>query len=84
MMRGALTFLTLASVALFPWPLTAALALTASSLEPLVPLAAGIFADALYYAPQAHAMPLFTLVGATCTAAAFFVRSRVRASIMRG
>lgn len=83
MMRGALTFLTLASVALFPWPLAAILALFASSLEPLMPLAAGMFADALYYAPQAHATPLFTLVGAACTLAAFFVRSRVRASLVR-
>lgn len=75
--------LTLASVVFFPWPLTVVLALTTSSLEPFVPLAAGIFADALYYAPQAQTVPLFTLVGAVCTAVAFFVRSRVRASLVR-
>lgn len=83
MIRGALAFLALASVAFFPWPLAATFALFAASLEPLLPLAAGIFADMLYFAPQAHALPFFTLAGVACTLAAFFVRSRVRASLIR-
>lgn len=83
MIRGTLTLFTLASVVLFPWPFTVLLAISAASLEPLVPLAAGIFADTLYYSPQAHTLPLFTLYGALCTLLAFFVRSRVRASIMQ-
>ncbi|MCX6787600.1 MAG: hypothetical protein NT108_00325 [Candidatus Kaiserbacteria bacterium] len=82
MSKGALTFLTLASVALFPWPLSAALALAVSSLEPLVPLAAGIFADTLYYTPQVP-VPFCTLIGAACTLVAFFVRSRVRESSIK-
>ncbi|OYV27562.1 MAG: hypothetical protein B7W98_01535 [Parcubacteria group bacterium 20-58-5] len=83
-MRGALTVLTLISVVFFPWPFAALLALVCAFTEPLVPLAAGLFADTLYYAPQAHTLPLATLCGALVTAAAFFVRSRLRAGTMRG
>ena len=52
MMRGILTSLTFISTVLFPWPLTVLLALAISLFEPLVPLAAGLFADTLYHAPQ--------------------------------
>ncbi|MDE1919540.1 MAG: hypothetical protein KGH56_02450 [Patescibacteria group bacterium] len=83
MMRGLLTLLTLVSVVFFPWPLAALLAILSASLEPLVPLAAGLLADTLYYAPQAQAFPVFTLYGLLCTIIAFFVRSRFRTSIMR-
>ena len=82
MMRGILTLGTLVSVIFFPWPLAALLALASSLLEPLLPLAAGIFADTLYYAPHASAIPLFTLYGAVATAIAFFVRGRLEASII--
>lgn len=84
MIRGVLTLSTLVSVVLFPWLFTAVLAIVSAFWEPLVPLGAGIFADALYYTPHVQAFPLFTLAGAACTATAFFVRSRLRASIMRG
>ncbi|TSA44445.1 hypothetical protein D4R49_00140 [bacterium] len=77
-MRGTLTILSLVSVVFFPWPLTALLAAGASSVEPLVPLAVGLFADTLYYAPQAGALPLFTLCGILLTAISFFVRSRLK------
>lgn len=85
MIRGALTFLTLASVVFFPWPFTIILAIAASFMEPLVPLVAGIFADTLYYTPQAqaYALPIFTLYGAACAAIAFIVRNRVMTSIMK-
>ncbi|MDO8593391.1 MAG: hypothetical protein Q7R59_00635 [bacterium] len=82
MMRGTLTILSFVSAVLFPWPFTALLALAASFTEPLVPLAAGLFADTLYYAPQAHVLPLFTLYGALLTALAFFVRDRLKTSII--
>lgn len=82
MLHAIPPFLTLASVVFFPWPLSAALALLSASVEPLVPLAAGLFADVLYYTPQGYGLPLFTLFGALCTSAAFFVRSRMRAGIM--
>ena len=78
-MRGMLTLASLISVVLFPWPLSAALALSAATVEPLVPLAAGLLADTLYYAPSASALPFFTLAGGAATALAFFVRSRLRA-----
>lgn len=82
MIRGTLTIFTFVSTILFPWPLTAILAIVASVFEPLVPLAAGLFADTLYYAPQSGAIPLFTLCGALLTIVAFFVRSRLKTSII--
>lgn len=82
MMRGILTLTTLISVVLFPWPLAVLLAIAASFLEPLVPLAAGIFADTLYYAPQAEMLPVFTLWGVAVTIAAFLVRGWLKASII--
>ncbi|MBU6388501.1 hypothetical protein KGQ72_01320 [Patescibacteria group bacterium] len=81
MMRGIFTFFTLASVIYFPWLLTALLALAVSSVEPLIPLAAGLFADTLYYTPQAG-VPLFTLFGAGFSALALLVRSRLLAGTM--
>jgi len=81
--NGILTVSTFVSAVLFPWPLTALLALVASFFEPLVPLAAGLFADTLYYAPQAGALPTFTLYGLLLSIIAVLVRGQLRASIMR-
>ncbi len=85
MIRGLLTLLTLSSVVFFPWQGTVILAIAASFVEPLVPLVAGIFADTLYYTPQAqtYALPIFSLYGAACAAIAFVVRSQVMTSIMK-
>lgn len=83
MKNGLLTISTFISVVLFPWPLSVLLALTASLSEPLVPLAAGIFADTLYYAPQAQILPVFTLYGAVASIGAVFVRRWLRASPVR-
>lgn len=82
MRRGTLTFLTFASVLFFPWPLAAALAAISALSVPLLPLAAGIFFDTLYYTPQTGALPLFALWGAVLTILAFFVRGRLNASII--
>lgn len=82
MTRGILTFSTFASVVLFPWPLAVLLTLSVSFLEPLVPLAAGIFADVLYYAPQAHFAPVFTIYGAFVTGLIYLVRSRLSTGII--
>ena len=84
MIRGALTIATFISAIFFPWPLTVLLALASSFFEPLVPVAAGIFIDTLYYTPPASALPLFALGGAIVTALAFFVRSRLKTSIIGG
>ena len=83
MMRGTLTFFTLVSVVFFPWPFAATLAVVSVFAEPLVPFAAGIFADTFYYTSHANTLPLFTLYGAAVTLVAFIVRNRLRASIMR-
>jgi len=84
MMRGLLVLFIFASTILFPWPLAAALAIVTSLFIPLLPLAVGIFADALYYAPHAANLPLFTLFGAVATCVALLVRSRLRASSITG
>jgi hypothetical protein len=75
---------TFLSALFFPWPLTAVLALGVSLSEPLVPLAAGLFADALYYTSSASALPFFTISGAIATGIAFFVRSRLKTGIIEG
>jgi hypothetical protein len=81
MMRGLLTLSTFLSILFFPWPLAAALAFVSSISIPLLPLAAGLFADTLYYAPSAG-WPLFTLFGTVVTALALFVRSRLKTGSM--
>jgi hypothetical protein len=84
MMRGTLTLLTFVSVVFFPWPLSVALALISALAEPLLPLSAGLFFDALYYSPHSAFLPFLTLGGALVTAIAFFVRSRLNTGIIRG
>lgn len=76
--------LTFLSAVFSPWPLTALLALGVSIYEPLIPLAAGVFVDTLYYTPYGGALPVFAISGAVATAAAFFVRSRLSTSIIKG
>ncbi len=80
MIRATLVFLTLASAIFFPWPFTALLALGASFLEPLTPLAAGIFIDTLYYSASTGGFPYFALCGALATVIVFFVRNQLKAS----
>jgi hypothetical protein len=82
MIRGLFTLLSFISVILFPWLLTVLLTLGVSIFEPLVPLAIGIFADTLYYTPQAGALPLFAIYGAIVTALSFLVRSQLKTSII--
>lgn len=69
------------SLFFFPWPLTVLLTLGSGVLVPLVPLALGLLADALYWAPGAG-MPFYTLTGALITVLAFFVHARLWARIM--
>jgi len=77
MMRGPLAIIAFISVIIFPWPFTAVLALASAFVEPLVPLAVGLFADTLYYIPHAG-YPYFTLWGAVVTTIALVVQSRLR------
>lgn len=82
-MRHALgTIAALVAVIGSPWPLAVLLALALALFEPLIPFVAGAFADMLYYAPHAGAVPLGTLCGALATGIAFFVRSRLKTSII--
>jgi hypothetical protein len=83
MMSRIGTILTFVSALFFPWPLTACFALAVSLAEPLVPLAAGLFVDTLYYLPHAGTLPLFSIIGACVTTGVFFVRSRLKTSLLR-
>ncbi|MFZ2167574.1 MAG: hypothetical protein WAV50_01745 [Minisyncoccia bacterium] len=82
MMRRVGTVIAFLSALCFPWPLTALLALSMALSEPLLPLAVGLFSDTLYYTPAVSSLPMFTLWGGLATGVAFFVRSRLRASII--
>jgi hypothetical protein len=79
MTRSAATAAAFVSAIAFPWPATVALALGVALFEPLVPLAVGIFVDALRYS---GGWPLATIAGALATAAAYLVRSWLKASII--
>lgn len=80
--NGILTVATFLSALLFPWPLTAALAIVTSFFEPLVPLAVGIFADALYYSPASGGLPMSTIYGLSMSLLAILVRRWLSASII--
>lgn len=81
--RSMLSGAALISALIFPWPLTAALAVVGALADPLLPLAAGIFIDTLYFVPHEGAVPFATLAGACVSAVAFFVRNRLTTSIIR-
>lgn len=80
MISNLFVILTLLSALMFPWPLTAALALGTAIFEPWLPLAAGIFIDTVYYVPPG--VPYFALIGLLVTLIAFFVRTRLKTSII--
>ena len=82
MIRAAGTCIAFVSAIVFPWPLTACLALGMAIVEPWVPFSVGLFVDTLYYLPHGSAVPVFTIAGALVTAFSFFVRGRLNAGTM--
>jgi cation transporter-like permease len=84
MMRGFLAVFVFVSVIFFPWPFAVVIVLASSICIPSLPLAAGLFADTLYYTPHATFLPIFTLYGALVTAVVLFVRSRLKTGSIRG
>ncbi len=82
MIRGVLTIFALVAVIALPWQLAAVLALLAGTLVPPVPLACGLLAEALYWAPNISAVPVFALSGAIATSGLYIVRGRIKASII--
>lgn len=70
------------SVIFLPWLVTACLAVALAAFEPLVPIAIGIFADALYM-PYGSFLPISTLLGAGVALVAFLVRSQLKTSPLR-
>jgi hypothetical protein len=83
MMRALGTILTFIFALWLPWQCAAVLAISVSLFEPLVPLAAGIFMDCLYYAPGSG-LPLFCIGGLTATILSYLVRSQLKTSIIGG
>lgn len=81
--KGALLALALLGPFLFPWPLTATLAILAAIYFPLAPLSVGLLTDALYYAHGAALVPWWSIIGLIATLIAYGVRSFFEASIMR-
>ena len=81
MIRPVLIIVALVSVVAFPWPLALAAAIAASIVSPLAPLAAGVLADTLSFAPHAAWAPLGTLTGAFIALASFgaqvFFKTRI-------
>jgi hypothetical protein len=82
-MVGFLVVLAFVSAVLFPWPLTGLLSFAIAPFEPLVPLALGLVLDALYFAPEAKVLPLFTLCGGVITIVAYLVRKRLRLTALQ-
>lgn len=82
MMRGLSILATFLCLFLFPWPVAFIGAVLFSLLEPLLPLAVGILAEALFYAPG-QGLPFYALGGLLATLAAYFVQSRLKAGIIR-
>lgn len=84
MMRLSLALLTAATLSLlfFPWPLTATLVALVALFIPAAPLALGLIADALYWAPGLYVLPLATTAGVLTTILALFVRSRLSPGII--
>ena len=78
-----LSILTLLSVFFFPWPVTMLVALGVSVFEPLVPLAAGLLVDVLYFQVHGFSLPVFTLLGAGLSIAAWLVRGRLKTGSIR-
>lgn len=82
MIRGVLIFCALIAVVWFPWPYAVVMTLLAAVASPLAPLAVGLFAEGVYFTPHVYAFPIWLMVGALGTSAAFFVHRFVETSIM--
>lgn len=68
------------SLFLFPWPLTAVLAVGASFAFPLAALALGLAADALYY--PGTGIPYATLLGLAVMVFSYFVQQFAKRNIL--
>lgn len=82
MMRIALIVSAFLSLFLFPFSFSVAMAIAAAVVAPLTPLALGIFADLLYFAPRASIVPLYTCLGALLALGAFGARKFFETSIV--
>ncbi len=81
-MIALILLLSFVSVLYFPWVVSGLLIIALAFVDPLGALATGLFADVLYYNPQAELIPLFTIGSALMAGIALFVRSRLRTSTL--
>lgn len=83
MSAGVLSAALLCSFVFLPWSVTMVLALVAGVVDPLLLVATGMLADALYYAPDT-VLPFYTLLALATAPFLHFVRQRVKTSIITG
>lgn len=88
-MRVVLTLAAVASLFLFPYPMTLVLSAMASLYVPWAGLSVGVLADLLYFVPLSPenpgiSFPLASLTGALISLIALFVRRFVRERIIGG
>ncbi len=79
----ALTLGALGSAVILPSAITGLLTLVIALWEPFAPFIVGILFDVLYWAPGAHAFPIFSMYGLAFSLCAFIVRKRLRSGIIR-
>lgn len=66
----------------FPYPVSALLLLAVALLLPFAGFALGLFAEALYFSPGVHVLPLWAIGGACATAFALLVHRFVKTRII--
>lgn len=77
MMRPLLVVVALLSCVWLPHGLAFGLAIVSASIEPLMPLAAGLLLDALGYTALSYGVPWWSLVGLAMSVGALFLRTRL-------
>lgn len=84
MNKNALIIFPFVSLLFFPFSISILFACLGAFVSPLIPFAAGLFAEALYGAPQASSVPIYALSGLILTLFAFVVHKFVETSIIKG
>ncbi|MBU2103940.1 hypothetical protein KKD81_00995 [Patescibacteria group bacterium] len=82
MIRGVALVLSVLSLFIFPHSVSAVLILASALLLPFSGLALGLIAEALYFSPGAHFLPVWALFGALATSAALLVHRFVKTRII--
>jgi hypothetical protein len=83
MIRLCIAVCALFSPILFPFWFSVGIVGVASFFSPSVPLAVGLFADAVYYVPGVYGFPLYSVVGGMLTVSLIFIHRFVKTSIIQ-